>query len=137
MRRMPSLFVLLTMLWLGGCATNQRSDLLTTTLNAYASAIRWGDVDGAIEFIDPAQRAAHPVGKPYLERYKQIRVSEYDEGNGPVPAGQNEVRQIVHISLIDNDTQSERSIIDRQTWRYDTEKKHWWLTSGLPEINPN
>ena len=137
MRRTASLFVLLTMLLLGGCATNQRSDMLTITLNAYANAIRWGDIEGAMEFIDPPLRTAHPVSKAYLERYKQIRVSEYDDGNGPLPIGSDEIKQVVHISFVDNSTQSERSVIDHQVWRYDADKKHWWLTTGLPDIGQN
>ncbi len=136
MRRITRLFALLAALSLSGCATNQRSDVLTLSLNAYASAIRWGDIDGAVALMDPKLRAAHPVSKEYQERFKQLHVSEYDEGNGPLPAGKDEVTQTVHISLVDNATQTERSIIDRQVWRYDAEQKHWWLTTGLPDLGP-
>jgi hypothetical protein len=44
------------------------------------------------------------------------------------------VRQTATISLVNIHTQSERSVVDHQTWHYDEKTKHWWLTSGLPDI---
>ncbi|MGH8157778.1 MAG: hypothetical protein ACREPQ_06635 [Rhodanobacter sp.] len=134
MRRILSIFAMLSVLLLAGCATQKRSDTLTTTLNAYASTLRWGDFQSAAQFIDPALREKHPLSALDIARYKQVKVSEYDDGNGPLPAGQNSVQQTVHISLVNVHTQSERSIVDHQTWHYDEKTKHWWLTSGLPDI---
>jgi hypothetical protein len=124
----------LSMLLLAGCATQSRSNTLTTTLNAYGSTLRWGDFQSAEPFIDPAVRAAHPVSPLDMARYKQVRVSEYDNGPGPVPDGEFGARQTAQISVINIHTQSERTIIDHQTWHYDEKSKHWWLTSGLPDI---
>ncbi len=134
MRRVLSILALVSLLLLAGCATQKRSDTLDTTLRAYASAVRWGDFQSAVVFLDPKTRADKMPTALDLARYKQVQVSGYDAGNGPVPDGENQVRQIVHINLINVSTQSERSIIDRQTWRYDETTKHWWLTSGLPDI---
>ena len=134
MRRALSLLALASMLLLAGCATQNRADTLDLTLRAYASAVRWGDFQSAVVFLDPMTRAEHMPSALDLARYKQIRVSGYDAGNGPLPDGENQVRQIVHINLINVSSQSERSIVDRQTWRYDETTKHWWLTSGLPDI---
>ncbi|NMW24918.1 hypothetical protein HFP05_11285, partial [Rhodanobacter denitrificans] len=67
-------------------------------------------------------------------RYRQVRVSEYDDGAGPVPTGDFDVQQTATISLVNIHTQSERSVVDHQTWHYDEKAKHWWLTSGLPDI---
>jgi hypothetical protein len=61
MRRILTLFVVLSTLLLGGCATDRRDDSLTTTLNAYASTVRWGDFPSAEQFVDPKLRDAHPV----------------------------------------------------------------------------
>lgn len=134
MRRILSFLAVLSMLALAGCATQTRSDTLTTTLNAYGSTLRWGDFQSAAQFLDPKYRAEHPLSKLDLDRYKQVRVSEYDDGAGPVPAGEFDVQQTVHISLINRHTQSERTIVDHQTWHYDEKTKHWWLISGLPDI---
>ena len=137
MRRILSLLAVLSVLLLAGCATQKRSDTLTTTLTAYGSALRWGDFQSAAQFLDPDIRLKHPLSELEIARYKQVRVSEYDDGNGPVPAGEGSVQQTVHISLINIHTQSERTIVDHQTWHYDEKAMHWWLTSGLPDITQN
>ncbi len=134
MRRLSSILVLLPVLLLAGCATKTRSDALTTTVNAYGSTLRWGDFQSAAQFIDPKIRAAHPLDPLDVARFKQVRVSEYDNGAGPVPISDGEVQQTAQISLVNVHTQSERSIVDHQTWHYDETTKHWWLTSGLPDI---
>lgn len=134
MRRIPSILLMLSILLLAACATQERSQSLTTTLSAYGGTLRWGDFASAAQFIDPEVRAKHPLTDLDLGRYKQVRVTEYDEGAGPVPISQNEVQQTVRISLVNIHTQAERSVIDHQTWHYDEKTRHWWLTSGLPDI---
>ena len=119
---------------LAACATNQRSEDLTNTLNAYHSTLRWGDFQHALNFVDPAWREAHPLTPLQLARYKQVRVVGYDEGQGPVPASDTEVRQTVKIGLVNRHTMQQRYIIDHQDWRWDDQAKRWWLTTGLPDI---
>jgi hypothetical protein len=133
MRRLLVLVALLTLL-LAGCASDRRSQALTTTLNAYAGVVRWGDFGSALQFVDPKVRAERPPSALDMARYEQFRVTGYDDGQGPVPSGENEARQVVAISMVNNNTQAERTIIDRQTWRYDAQSNHWWLVSGLPDI---
>jgi hypothetical protein len=134
MRRILIPLVTVSMLALGGCATDQRKDALTDTLNGYASTVRWGDFNSALQFVDPKVREAHPLSSLEMSRYQQYKVTEYDEGNGPIPSGQFEVHQTVKINLVNVHTQTERSLTDHQTWRYDAEAKHWYLESGLPDI---
>ena len=86
------------------------------------------------ENADPEVRAEHPLSELDRARYKQVRVTEYDDGSGPVPISPTEVQQTVRLSVVNIHTQAERTIIDRQTWHYDEKAKHWWLTSGLPDI---
>lgn len=134
MRRVLSILALASLVVLAGCATQNRAETLNTTLTAYASTVRWGDFQSATIFLDPKTRADKMPSALDLARYKLVQVSGYDAGNGPVPDGENQVRQIVHINLVIVSSQSERSIVDRQTWHYDEASKHWWLTSGLPDI---
>lgn len=135
MRRLLIPLVTVPILALGGCATNQRKDDLTTTLNAYASTVRWGDFNSALNFVDPKVREEHPVPPLEMSRYQQYKVSGYDEGNGPTPNGEFEVKQVVKINLVNVNTQAERTVTDHQTWRYDAESKHWYLETGLPDIS--
>ena len=134
MRRIPSILLLSSILLLAACATQERSRSLTTTLSAYGGVLRWGDFASASQFLDPKVRAEHPLSELDKARYKQVRVTEYDDGAGPVPLSPTEVQQTVRISVVNIHTQAERSVIDRQTWRYDEQTRHWWLTSGLPDI---
>ena len=128
--------LLTTALLLSGCATNRRQDALNLTMIKYANTVRFDGLEAAEQFVDPKVRAAHPLTNLDHERYKQVQVSGYDDGNGPIPAGENEVRQVVQISLTNIHTQSVRTIVDHQVWRYDPEKTQWWLESGLPDIAP-
>ena len=134
MRCTLGILAMLVAVGLAGCAAQTRSDSLTTTLKAYASVVRWGDFASAVQFVDPATRSAHPVSALDMARYKQVRVSEYNDDVGAVPVNETEVRQTVRISLVNVNTQAERTITDQQTWHYDAATKHWWLTSGLPDI---
>lgn len=131
LRRFACLVVLTA---LSACATpGSKRDLLETTLQSYAAVIRWGNFEDAVSFVDPATQQAHPLTALDLQRYSQVRVSGYNEQ--PMrPAGDNEVRQTVEITLSNNNTQTVRSIIDRQVWRYDEKAKRWWLMTGLPDI---
>ncbi|MDE1894518.1 MAG: hypothetical protein KGM46_08395 [Pseudomonadota bacterium] len=135
MRRISTIaLIALSVLLLAGCADKKRSDDLTATLSAYAATLRWGDFGSAVQFIDPKILQAHPLSDLDMARYRQVRVTEYDDGAGPVPIDEFDVRQTARISLVNIHTQSERSVIDHQTWHYDQKNKHWWLTSGLPDI---
>ena len=136
MRRIPHLLLVLSLL-LAACATQERSRTLTTTLSAYAGTLRWGDFASAAQFIDPKLRAEHPLSELDRARYKQVRVTEYDDGSGPVPLGPTEVQQTVRISVVNIHTQAERSVIDRQRWHYDREKGKWTLMTGLPDFSPH
>ncbi len=136
MPRLP--IILAALLALGACANTQKmrskAVVLDETLHTYAATIRWGDVAQAQAFIEPKLLAEHPPSTLELERFKQVRVAGYNE-QPPVPVGDNEVRQVVQIDLINVNTQVSRSIVDRQVWKYDEAAKRWWLTSGLPDIS--
>lgn len=120
---------------LTACASVHESEsrALETTLFAYGNALRWGDIQQALPFVDPETLKQHPVTALDLERYKQVRIVSYIEQN-PVPAGPHQVRQVVKISLLNVNTQTGRDIIDNQLWRYDETTKHWHIVSGLPDI---
>jgi hypothetical protein len=124
----------IALLALAGCfPAKNNALLLDDTLSSYASAIRWGDIEGALSFIDPEVLKAHPVTKLDLERYHQVQITTYND-QPPVRINDLEVRQIVEIGLVNTNTQAARSIVDKQVWRLDEKANRWWLMSGLPDI---
>lgn len=129
------LIPLFAVLALTGCASVHESEgrALETTLFAYGNALRWGDIQQALPFVDPETLKAHPVTELDLQRFKQVRIVSYIEQN-PVPAGPHQVRQVVKMSLLNVNTQTGRDIVDNQLWRYDETTKHWHIVSGLPDI---
>ena len=119
---------------LAACSTpGTQADLLETTLQSYAATIRWGNFEDALGFVDPETLKEHPVTKLDLDRYLQVRVAQYLEQ--PLRhTGKDEVRQTVEITVSNNNTQTVRSFLDRQVWRYDEKLKRYWLVTGLPDI---
>ncbi|MBX3690097.1 hypothetical protein [Dokdonella sp.] len=138
MRRTLSLILLVLVCLLpAGCANQEirsKQAILKDTLRAYAATIRWGEIEQAVSFIDPKVLAEHPPSTIDLERFKQVRVSSYDE-SPLVTVGPEEVRQTVQLDLFNVNTQTARSAVDHQIWKYDKATKHWWLVSGLPDIS--
>lgn len=133
MRRLIPVLAACTLL-LAGCAAQKRSDTLTSTLNAYAGAVRWNGLQSAVNFVDPEVLKKNPPTDLDLARYQQVRVTDYDDGNGPTPVGDTEVRQTVRISFVNKHTQVERTVTEQQLWRYDEKTHRWWLESGPPDI---
>lgn len=135
-RHLKALLIAAASALLVSCATDKmrsKETLLIDTLRSYAATIRWGSVENAQAFIDPKVLAERPPSALELERFKQVQITGYNE-QPALPAGEDEVRQIVEISLVNVNTQAARSVIDRQTWRYDEGAKRWWLMTGLPVI---
>ena len=110
-----------------------REKALTETLLAYAATIRWGSFEQAESFVSPEYREEHPLTPLELERFKQVRITEYTD-TAPMPVNEDEVRHTVEIGLVNVNTQESRTIVDRQVWIYDKESKLWLLHSGLPDI---
>lgn len=120
-------------LLLAACATGPDSRALDRTLYAYAGAVRWGEFDTALGFVDPEYRSAHPLTALERERFKQVGISGYAVKEMQLGV-EGELRQIVEIRVINRHTQSERVVMDRQTWRWDAAAERWWLTTGLPNL---
>ncbi|MGA9422668.1 MAG: hypothetical protein WBW61_09905 [Rhodanobacteraceae bacterium] len=122
---------------LAACAsasTRSRETLLDETLQSYAATLRWGHIAQAQSFLAPKYREQHPLTSLDLARYRQVQVTWYHD-TPAVPVDAGEVTQTVEIGLVNVNTQSARSVVDHQVWRYDESAKRWWLTSGLPDIS--
>lgn len=133
--RLPILMLLVLALpaVLGGCATERRGDELRKTLDAYAATLRWNGLAAGAVYLSPQQREEHPLSSFDIARYDQLRVSGYDV-QGTLPGAADTYRQVVSIGLINRNTQTARTILDKQTWTWDAKDHHWWLASGLPNV---
>lgn len=125
------LSLLLSIGLLQGCATEKQRLMLEDTLNLYASAIRWGDFQGATQFFsDPLL-----YQQVKFEKLKGIKVSAYDVKGVQLLNDGNELRQTVEIRYYDTAVGSEHQFLDHQIWIYDTGKERWLLSSKMPEFN--
>lgn len=129
-----ALSILLVAGLLAGCAGAVRDESLRVRLYNYSAAIRWNDIPTAIGYLDPIVLAEKPPSAATLERWAQVQVTRYFEGPQSTDA-QGNFRQSVQVEIVDSATQSVRTIIDRQVWRYDEQAQTWWLTSGLPDLD--
>lgn len=138
--RMPRLAptaLLLPLLALAGCATTLNTtqrDALDRNQYAWSAAIRWGDFDGAVNLIDPARMRENPPSAIELERYKQVQISTYRDVGESRDFEAGTAARDIDIGVINRHTQAERTVRYREQWRWDPEKKTWWLTSGLPNL---
>jgi hypothetical protein len=111
-----------------------RANALDRIFYEYSSDLRWGDFDAAYAFVDPKSRAEHPLSDLERARFKQVEVSGYEVVSRV--DGEGTVDQQVQLGLINRNTQVPRTILYHEHWRWDAEKKNWWLESGLPDIAP-
>jgi len=132
--KIARLALLAAVLLLAGCATQTHTrDLLTVTLYDYSGAIRWNRVDVATGWLDPEVKsiAVKPLD---LQRFEQVQITGYDV-KGSEWLAEHRYAQVVEVRLVNKHTQAERSIVDRQVWRFDPENRRWLLTTGLPDIS--
>ena len=133
MRLLLKTAALLVLMLVLGQADARQKGKLDEMQNAYAAAIRWGDFEGAVNFLDPAYLQEHPVGEFELSRFEQIQVSGYRDMNTSVEPDGTVVRA-VEVRIINKHTQAERTVRYRERWRYDEEAKRWWVVGGLPDF---
>lgn len=137
MARLLRLLALTSVFVLAGCASLQggtQRDALDRAQYAWSAAVRWNDFEGAVNMIDPEQRAKLVPTALQMERYRQVQISAYrDVGTSTDMKAGTSVRDI-QIGVINRHTQAERSLRYREAWRWDPEARTWWNTSGLPDL---
>lgn len=119
---------------LGGCAGMQRDkrvELLETSLQAYAAAVRWGNYEEAARYR--RQREGSPQALD-LEFLRHIRVTGYDVVERTLVPGEQEAGITVAISFYHDDTHTLRTLRDRQRWWFREEDRRWYLDGELPDF---
>jgi len=128
------LLVLLPFILLMGCATSSESKSLELALSQYEKIVRWSQWDAAVDFLAPEFLEQRPITRLDLDRLRLFRVTQYSVRSSLPYADGMGLQQNVEIRLFNKSRAVERSIIDRQDWRYDSERQRWSLHSGLPDV---
>ena len=131
---MLPMLMLSMLLLLASCAggSSKPEKLLDKTLDQFAAAMRWGSVDDALAFVAPD--APRPSSFD-MERRAQLSIVGYRE-QPPLQLSPTEVEQVAQIEVVNRHTQEGRSGVERMRWRFDATAQRWWLTSGLPKLQP-
>lgn len=120
-------------LLLPGCASaSKQRSALDGAQYAWSAAVRWNDLRGAWQMVDPDYRAAHPATELDFERYAQVQVTGYRDTGGQ--AGPDEAVREVEIGVINRHTMAERTVRYTERWRWDAAAGTWWITDGLPDL---
>jgi hypothetical protein len=96
-------------------------------LNRYASAIRWGEFEKAVQFQNPARRTH--LDEAWL---KNIHVATYDSKLLKDDPNSKVVEQTVEIRYFNEQVGVEKTIIDHQVWRFEEYNDKWMLETDLP-----
>ena len=118
---------------LAGCAsTGKEMSALDRVQYDWSAAIRWGQVEGAWNLVDPAVREASPMTELAFERYRQVQVSHYRD----LSSRRSDIEALreIEIGVINRHTMAERTLRHTERWRYDPERRTWWTVSGLPDF---
>lgn len=132
-RYLPLVLLLVVSVAIAGPA--QRA--LPRAQDAWSAAIRWGDFDGAVNLIDPALRAEKTPTSIEMARYGQVQISTYHDRGASADYKAGLAVRDIEIGVINRNTQAERTVRYRETWRWDPQTKTWWVTSGLPDLWAN
>ena len=122
------IFCLIIML-LGACATTaDKMDQLNSTLRAYEKALRWAKFEMAYSF-----HKWETEEQPSIPKHLQdIRLTHYGVGNRSFDEKTMTAKQTVSIRYYNQSNLRERSLEDKQRWKYFPDKKRWYLMSKPP-----
>ena len=117
-----------------GCnSTSQLDKSRGETLDQYGNLIRWGQWDGAVNFVAPEYLEEQPISRLDLDRLRLFHVTNYTIRSTQVFDEGKTVTQLVELRLFHKSQAVERRVLDEQLWRYDEEQERWWLHTGLPD----
>lgn len=99
------------------------------TLTGYETAVRFGLWEKAAQYQQPGRHLERDIA-----RLRGYHVTGYEVRHQDRPSSGNVLLQTVEIRYLRPDELSERSMIDRQVWRFDADRDRWWLETDLPNL---
>jgi len=128
------MLVLAAAMLLVGCVANsQRDNEREETLQRYEAIVRWGQFDSIIDFMHPDWLEENPVRSVDLERLHQFRVSQYQVRQVTNLPDDSGLDRLVELRLYNIHTAQERAVRYMESWRWDAERKRYFLHSPLPD----
>lgn len=117
------------------CATTSgQRNKLEKMQYSWSGLIRWGDIENAINLIDPKLRPKFQLTPVEMERYQHVQISSYRDVGSSTDFDEGVAVRDIEIGVVNRHTMAERTVRYRETWRWDAEAKNWWVTSPLPDL---
>ncbi|MEJ8567102.1 hypothetical protein [Elongatibacter sediminis] len=132
MKRAPQVMLLLAVL-ITACVPNPVEKSRSEAFKQYETIVRWSQWDAAVDFLSPEYLAEHPITRLDMDRLRLFRVTQYTIRSARVFDEGRAAEQVVEIRLFNTNQAVERTIMDRQEWRYNPDRERWQLHSGLPD----
>jgi hypothetical protein len=109
----------------------KRMDKFEQITDAYELAIRWSDFDMASTFL---QNQEDPQITTQIENLKQYKVTSYTVKRYLPSADKSQILIIADVQFFKKNGLIIKNISHRQIWKYDKDRKNWFLASGLPDL---
>jgi len=114
-----------------GVSTKKKAVGLTTAMDEYIAALRWGRLDRAMEY-HLRRDGTHPaIDSSQLE---YIRVTGHHIKKKSVNEALDEATVQIEMQYYHNQYGTLKKIIFDQEWWYQEEAKSWFLSSDFPKF---
>ncbi len=117
-----------------GCTTfavRKQQEQFEIASHVYEQALLLGKYEVANGFRKEQASGNKPLN---FERLRKIKVTSYELRAIKVTKDKSLVNQTVEIKYYHLDYLIEKTIIDKQRWKYNSVEKRWYLQSGLPDF---
>ena len=116
---------------LGACSTTyDKTDKLHSSLKGYEKALRWAKFEAAYSFHKWDEKEQPSIPK----HLKDIRLTKYEVRNRIFDEKTMTAKQTVAISYYNTGNLREKSLEDKQRWKYFPDKERWYLMSKPPSF---
>ncbi len=134
-QRFAGIFLLfLALATAGACGGKGKTKELDDTMQLYGQLIRWNEFEEALKYRDAEYAKEHPVSDRYRQFLTHITVTGYTEKQKGVDPDGRSAYQVVEVRYYDDRNARERTITNRQIWRYDEASERWLLYGDLPDF---
>ncbi len=126
--------LLTLVLMLAACnaaGTRTKADGLTTAMDEYVAALRWGRFDSAREYHMHKDGTRPDIDSSQLE---YIRVTGHTIKKKTVNDALDEATVKMEIQYYHNEYGTLKKLVIDQQWWYSDEAKRWFLSSDFPKF---